>query len=68
MKPFRVFVVAGEPSGDELAAELVQALRARRPDLVIAGVGGEKLASQGIQSAVSIEGLSVLGLTEAWRR
>ncbi len=64
MKPFRVFVVAGEPSGDELAAELVQALRARRPDLVIAGVGGEKLASQGIQSAVSIEGLSVLGLTE----
>lgn len=64
MKPFRVFVVAGEPSGDELAAELVQALRARRPDLVIAGVGGEKLANQGIQSAVSIEGLSVLGLTE----
>ena len=64
MKSFRVFVVAGEPSGDELAAELVQALRARRPDLVIAGVGGEKLASQGIQSAVSIEGLSVLGLTE----
>ncbi len=64
MKPFRVFVVAGEPSGDELAAELVQALRARRPDLVIAGVGGEKLANQGIVSAVSIEGLSVLGLTE----
>jgi len=64
MKPYRVFVVAGEPSGDELAAELVQALRARRPDLVIEGVGGEKLASQGIQSAVSIEGLSVLGLTE----
>lgn len=64
MKSYRVFVVAGEPSGDELAAELVAALRARRPDLVIAGVGGEKLASQGIQSAVSIEGLSVLGLTE----
>lgn len=64
MKPYRVFVVAGEPSGDELAAELVQALRARRPDLVIAGVGGDKLASQGIESAVSIEGLSVLGLTE----
>ena len=64
MKPFRVFIVAGEPSGDELAAELVQALRARWPDLVIAGVGGEKLASQGIQSALSIEGLSVLGLTE----
>ena len=64
MKPLRVFVVAGEPSGDELAAELVQALSGRRPDLVIAGVGGEKLANQGIQSAVSIEGLSVLGLTE----
>jgi lipid-A-disaccharide synthase len=64
MIPSRVFVVAGEPSGDELGAELVQALRARRPDLVLAGVGGQKLASQGVRSAVSIEGLSVLGLTE----
>lgn len=64
MKPWRVFIVAGEPSGDELGAELVQALRARHPDIILAGVGGEKLAAVGIQSHVSIDGLSVLGLTE----
>jgi lipid-A-disaccharide synthase len=64
VKPWRVFIVAAEPSGDELAGELVAALRSVDSSLELAGVGGAKLASQGIQSAVSIEGLSVLGLTE----
>ena len=64
MKPRRVFIVAAEPSGDELAGELVAALRSADPTLELAGVGGAKLASQGIKSEVSIEGLSVLGLTE----
>ena len=64
MKPRRVFIVAAEPSGDELAGELVAALRSADPTLELAGVGGTKLASQGIKSEVSIEGLSVLGLTE----
>ncbi len=64
MKPWRVFIVAAEPSGDELAAEFVAALRSLDPSLEMAGVGGAKLASQGIKSEVSIEGLSVFGLTE----
>ncbi|GIU66113.1 lipid-A-disaccharide synthase [Candidatus Phycosocius spiralis] len=64
MKPRRVFIVAAEPSGDELAGELVAALRRVEPTLELAGVGGAKLASHGVISEVSIEGLSVLGLTE----
>jgi lipid-A-disaccharide synthase len=61
----RVFLVAAEPSGDAVAADLVQALWETRPDIVFAGMGGPKMAALGIESCTSIEGLSILGLTEA---
>lgn len=65
MRPQRIFLVAAEPSGDAVAADLVTALRAHAPDLVFAGMGGPKMAALGIESCVSIDGLSILGLTEA---
>ncbi|MFY9832011.1 MAG: lipid-A-disaccharide synthase, partial [Methylocystis sp.] len=37
----RIFVVAGEASGDHLGALLMRALRAAEPGVVVAGVGGE---------------------------
>ena len=43
----RVFVSAGEPSGDHHAALLVRALRERRPDLQVAGLGGPHMAAEG---------------------
>lgn len=61
----RVFLVAAEPSGDAVGADLVTALRLTNPDLEFAGMGGPKMAALGIDSCVSIEGLSILGLTEA---
>jgi lipid-A-disaccharide synthase len=61
----RIFLVAAEPSGDAVAADLVVALRERDPNLVFAGMGGPKMATLGIESCTSIEGLSILGLTEA---
>jgi lipid-A-disaccharide synthase len=61
----RVFIVAAEPSGDAVAADLIEALREMRPDLSFAGMGGLKMAALGVESCVSIEGLSILGLTEA---
>jgi lipid-A-disaccharide synthase len=63
--PKRVFFVAAEPSGDAVAADLVTALRERQPDMVFAGMGGPKMAALGIESCTSIDGLSILGLTEA---
>jgi lipid-A-disaccharide synthase len=65
MTPKRIFLVAAEPSGDAVAADLVIALREVRPDLVFAGMGGPKMAALGIETCVSIDGLSILGLTEA---
>jgi lipid-A-disaccharide synthase len=61
----RVFLVAAEPSGDAVAADLVQAIQETSPDIVFAGMGGPKMAALGIESCTSIEGLSILGLTEA---
>jgi lipid-A-disaccharide synthase len=60
----RVFIVAVEPSGDALAADFIASSRRKDPSLIIEGVGGDKMAGQGVVSKVPIEGLSVLGLTE----
>jgi lipid-A-disaccharide synthase len=64
-RPTRVFLVAAEPSGDAVAADLITALRAHQPDMMFAGMGGPKMAALGIKSCTSIDGLSILGLTEA---
>ena len=45
-----IYIIAGESSGDVLGARLIAALRARRPDLEFAGVGGEAMAAQGVTS------------------
>jgi lipid-A-disaccharide synthase len=58
----RIFLVAAEPSGDALAADLIDALRAARPDVQIAGVGGAEMAARGVISPFDISELSVFGL------
>ncbi len=43
----RIFISAGEPSGDIHGANLIRALKAQRPDLDIVGFGGERMAEAG---------------------
>ncbi|MCZ8147087.1 MAG: lipid-A-disaccharide synthase [Roseomonas sp.] len=59
-----VYIVAGEASGDALGARLVTALRGRRPDLTFAGIGGERLAEQGMASLFPMRELALMGLIE----
>ena len=54
-------MVAGEASGDLLAGLLLQALRARWPGLVAAGIGGPRMAAQGFQAWWPHHKLSVHG-------
>ena len=56
--------MAGEASGDALGARLVGALRGRRPDLTFAGIGGERLAEQGMESLFPMRELALMGLIE----
>ena len=61
----KVLIVAAEPSGDELGAEFIQALRDKSPNIQIRGVGLDKMAQLGVKSEISLEGLAILGLVEA---
>jgi lipid-A-disaccharide synthase len=60
----RIFVSAGEPSGDLHGAGVVRALRARHPDAVIEALGGPRMAEAGATIRYPIEGLSAFGLVE----
>jgi len=60
----RIFIVAAESSGDALGADLIEALRARAPDIALGGVGGAMMAARGIESAIDIEGLAIFGMID----
>ena len=62
--PLRVGIVAGEASGDILGARLMAAIRARRPDAVFAGVGGEGMLTERLASLAPLDALSVNGFKD----
>ena len=59
-----VYLVAGEASGDVLGARLIAALRARQPATSFAGIGGERMAEQGVASLFPMRELALMGLLE----
>jgi len=56
----RVFLSAGEPSGDHHAALLVEALRARRPDVECVGLGGPCMEAAGCRLVADLTQLAVM--------
>jgi len=60
----RIAMVAGEASGDQLAAPLIAALKARRKPIMLAGIGGPRMEAQGFESHYPMEKLSVRGYAE----
>jgi lipid-A-disaccharide synthase len=66
--PF-LFLIAGEPSGDALGAALIRALRERTEGrLRLAGIGGEEMAAEGLESLVPLADLAVAGVAEVLPR
>ncbi|MDF1544899.1 MAG: lipid-A-disaccharide synthase [bacterium] len=63
-----LFISAGEPSGDNAAARLVQCLRESVPGLQTFGLGGEKLAALGQEQLAPASDLAVLGFWEVAKR
>lgn len=62
-EPVRLFILAGEPSGDRIAADLIIRLR-RRVELDLSGIGGVELAGQGLASLFPMSDLAVMGVTD----
>jgi lipid-A-disaccharide synthase len=64
-RPLKIMLVAAEPSGDSLGAGLAAALRDKMgEDISFVGVGGPRMAEQGLVSAFDISDLSILGWIE----
>lgn len=64
-RALKVMLVAAEASGDALGAGLAKALKSRLgADVVFVGVGGPKMAAEGVASPFDIAELSILGWLE----
>lgn len=67
-RPLKIMLVAAEASGDALGAGLAKALRARLgDDVAFVGVGGPRMAAEGVVSPFDIAELSILGWIEGLR-
>lgn len=66
----RLFIIAGEASGDALGGKLAAALLAREPKLALEGVGGGAMEKAGVRLHHDIRHLGVFGVVEVfaqWR-
>ena len=62
--PVTIGIIAGEASGDALGAELIHAVRRRRPAVRFAGIAGPKMEAAGCEAWASMERLAVRGFSE----
>ncbi len=60
----RLFLIAGEASGDKLGAALMAGLKSLVPAVEFHGIGGPLMAAEGLESRFSMEELSVMGIME----
>jgi lipid-A-disaccharide synthase len=68
-KSLKLFLVAGEASGDALGASLMRALRERTHGHVeFDGVGGREMSREGLTSLYSIDDLAIIGFSAIPRR
>ena len=65
MAELRLVFVVGEASGDTLAAEMVDGIRARGHDVTISGIGGRRLQERGLSAVSPMESLTVIGIGQA---
>ena len=60
----KIYLIAGEPSGDLLGSRLMKAMVAKHPDVEFFGIGGESMQREGLNSLFDISDLAVMGLAE----
>jgi lipid-A-disaccharide synthase len=63
-KKFTIGLIAGEHSGDAMAAKMMLALRQRIPDIEFVGIGGPQMRAVGMHSLFPMEDINVMGIFE----
>jgi lipid-A-disaccharide synthase len=63
-KTLKIFLIAGEASGDKLGAAAMQGLKSLAPNVEFRGVGGNLMAEQGLESLFAMQELSLMGILE----
>ena len=63
-----VLIIAGEASGDLHASGLASALKKRRPDLTLMGIGGARMESAGVTLLERSDRMAVMGFAEVLRQ
>ncbi|HAH09172.1 MAG TPA: lipid-A-disaccharide synthase [Alphaproteobacteria bacterium] len=64
-RPLRIMLVAGEPSGDALGAQIMAQLKAiTQGRVTLIGVGGRDMRAMGLQSLFSIDETAVMGVRD----
>lgn len=59
-----MYFVAGEISGDMHGGSLIRALKALQPDFECAGVGGDEMSAEGLQSLLPFKDFAVMGFSD----
>ena len=59
-----IFILAGEPSGDEYGAKLMEQLKKNNPQIIFNGIGGSLMSAQGLNSMAPFQKMSVMGFAE----
>ena len=61
LKPLKLFIIAGEASGDLHASNLMKALRAKDPQAIFVGLGGDKMRAEGCDIRVDYRDMAYMG-------
>lgn len=64
MGALKVFILAGEPSGDALGAALMAGLNSEAPGVTYDGIGGPLMQAQGLTTRFDMSELTVMGIAE----
>ena len=65
----KIFIIAGEASGDILGAGVMQSLLSKSKNISFTGIGGEEMQKiKGFKSLFDISDISVMGMVEILKR
>jgi len=60
----QIMIIAGEISGDLIGASLIRELKKLNGELVVCGIGGDRMKAEGMELLFHISQMAFLGLTE----